>query len=411
MEIFKNTNFDFLGKKAPFIGLSVLLIAAGLASLIAKGGPRYGIDFAGGTVTSVMFAKEPNEDQIRGALAAKVGGEISVQRVVGTREVIIGTELKSEGEMEQARKNMTAALYTAFGGNPETDFHAMGAAKVVDKLQDPLQKASAGVSTDGLQTLAKAVLDYRDTPPRSGLIASFDDLKNVPAMTQPVIDVMKKELTLAPFAIRSFELVGPKIGEELRWQAIQVTLLALAGMLVYIAFRFEWIYGIAAVIAVFHDTVITIGLFSLFNKEITLPVVAALLTLVGYSMNDTIVVFDRIRESLHGKVKASFSDIVNTSINQTLSRTVLTSGLTFLSVLALWIFGGQVLNGFSFALVVGIIVGTYSSIFIASPILIFWQNMLESRKKASGAQAPEPAKPSPAKPPARPAARREKSAK
>lgn len=393
MEIFKNTNFDFLGKKAPFIGASILLTLAGLASLAMKGGPRYGIDFAGGTMTGVRFAQTPDEDKIRKALSAKISGEISVQRIVGTNEVMIGTELKSEGELEKARQLMLATLHSTFspsGTDPDNDFNSMGIDKLVSKLQDPLQAAGAGVSTDGLRTLAQQILEYRDTPPRSGLIMSFDELKAVPSVTQPVVDVMKKQLALSPYAVRSFELVGPKVGEELRWQAIKVTLLALAGMLVYIGLRFEWVYGVAAVLAVFHDTIITVGLFSIFNKDITLPVVAALLTLVGYSMNDTIVVFDRIRENLHGTKTMPFAQLVNTSINQTLSRTLMTSGLTFLTVMALWLFGGQVLNGFSFALVVGILIGTYSSIFIASPILIFWQNMLESRKQQAKANAPEP---------------------
>ncbi len=154
-------------------------------------------------------------------------------------------------------------------------------------------------------------------------------------------------------------------------------------MLIYIAFRFEWIYGLAAVIAVFHDTIITIGLFSIFNKEISLTVVAALLTLVGYSMNDTIVTFDRIRENLKLMRREKFEPLVNISINQTLSRTILTSGLTFLTALSLFLFGGAVLNGFAFCLVVGIIIGTYSSIFIASPILVFWQNFREGQKRAA----------------------------
>jgi preprotein translocase subunit SecF len=198
-----------------------------------------------------------------------------------------------------------------------------------------------------------------------------------------VIQALKKECSLGSFTILSAEVVGPKVGQELTRQAILATLYALGGMLVYIAFRFEWIYGVAAVVAVFHDTIITIGLFSIFNKEISLTVVAALLTLVGYSMNDTIVVFDRIRENLKIMRREKLEDLINISVNQTLSRTVLTSGLTLLTALALFLFGGQVLNGFSFALVVGIIVGTYSSVFIASPILIFWQNLIESRKKAA----------------------------
>jgi len=195
-----------------------------------------------------------------------------------------------------------------------------------------------------------------------------------------VLSVLKEKAYVAPYQVRGFDLVGPKVGAELRSQALNATLLALAGMLVYIAFRFEFIYGLAAVIAVFHDTIITIGLFSIFDKEISLTVIAALLTLVGFSMNDTIVVFDRIRENLPMMRKEKFDTVVNASINQTLSRTLLTSGLTFITAVSLWLFGGAVLNGFSFALVVGIIVGTYSSIFIASPILIWWRDWMEARR-------------------------------
>jgi preprotein translocase subunit SecF len=180
------------------------------------------------------------------------------------------------------------------------------------------------------------------------------------------------------------------VGADLTHQAVNATLLALAGMLVYIWFRFEWIYGVGAVIAVFHDTVITIGLFSLFNKEITLTVVAALLTLVGYSMNDTIVIFDRIRENLHLNRREPLAEVINKSVNQTLSRTIMTSGLTFLTVLALYLFGGPVLHGFSFALVVGIIIGTYSSVFVASPIVLFWHNFTDRGKKTA---PPVPAAP------------------
>jgi preprotein translocase subunit SecF len=165
--------------------------------------------------------------------------------------------------------------------------------------------------------------------------------------------------------------VGPKVGAKLRQKALFATLYALAGMLVYIAFRFEWIYGLGAVIACFHDTLITIGLFSLFDKEISMTVIAALLTLVGYSMNDTIVIFDRVREDLRLMRKDSFPDIVNKAINQTLSRTILTSGLTFLTVLVLFLLGGEVLRAFSFAMVVGVVVGTYSSFGIAAPIVVW----------------------------------------
>ena len=171
------------------------------------------------------------------------------------------------------------------------------------------------------------------------------------------------------------------------FRSINATLLALAGMLVYIWFRFEWIYGVGAVLACLHDTIITIGLFSLMNKEITLTVVAALLTLVGYSMNDTIVIFDRIRENLHLNRRERLVDVINRSVNQTLSRTVMTSGLTFIAVLALFLFGGPVLHGFSLALVIGIIIGTYSSVFVASPIVLFWHDWADKRKKTAPAVA------------------------
>ena len=393
MEIFKNTNFDFLGKQKFFVGLSILLSLAGLASLVMKGGPRYGIDFKGGTVTTVRFATDPDEDKIRKALESKISGEVMVQPVVGQHEVMISTELKGEAELEKAGKTMRDTLYANFHGgqNPANDLNSMGTEAMVNKLSGVLGASGLTVVEEDVRKIATAIREFRDTPPRSGLIRNLDELQGVAGVTPAVLTAMKKDFNLAPFTVRSFELVGPKMGEELRWQAIYVTLAALGGMLIYVGLRFEWIYGLAAVLAVLHDTLITIGLFSIFDKEITITVIAALLTLVGYSMNDTIVVFDRIRENLRLNRKMGFGELVNASINQTLSRTVLTSGLTFLSVLALWLFGGEVLNGFSFALVVGIIVGTYSSIFVASPLLILWQNWLESRKPGGSGMGNPPA--------------------
>jgi preprotein translocase subunit SecF len=183
------------------------------------------------------------------------------------------------------------------------------------------------------------------------------------------------------FVIRSVEIVGPQVGAQLRHQALLATLYSLLGMLVYLWFRFELIYGVAAVVAVFHDTLITVGAFSLLNYEISLTVIAAILTLIGYSMNDTIVVFDRIRENLKTQRRMPLADLVNLSINQTLSRTILTSGLTFLTVLSLYLFGGEVLHGFSFALVVGILIGTYSSIAVAAPMLVAYQESRGSKSR------------------------------
>jgi preprotein translocase subunit SecF len=383
MEIFKATNFDFLGRKWPFIGLSLLLTACGLVSLWIKGGPKYGIDFNGGALMHVKFAHQPPTEKIRSALRKRIRGEIDVQEVSGQQEVLVSTEVKDERTQSVERQQMIDAFNDAFGNTSgKLDINNTGAAALADRLRDPLQRASVAMSDEQLQSLAKAILAFRDSGSRSGLIRNLSDLSAVPGVTPQIVHVIEQECYAGVFHISGVEIVGPRIGADLRHQAILVVLYALAAMLIYIAFRFEWIYGVAAVIAVFHDTIITIGLFSIFNKPIDLTVLAALLTLVGYSMNDTIVTFDRIRENIKLQRRGSFSELVNLSINQTLSRTVLTSGLTLLTALSLYLFGGQVLNGFSFALVIGIVVGTYSSIFIASPILIFWKNVADQRKRS-----------------------------
>jgi preprotein translocase subunit SecF len=388
MELFKNTNFDFLGKKWPFIGASLVLTIAGLASLAVKHGPNYGIDFKGGAVMYLRFNQEPPVQRIRAALSDKIHGEISVQQVTGRPEVLVGTEITDEKELNINRQIIEDTLRTTFGAQGgKLDINNSSAEQVANQLRAPLLQAGVPLSEQQLGDMAVAIESYRAQ--NGGLLRSIDQLSAVPGVTPGVMNVLKQECTLGPFTILSAEMVGPKVGADLRRQAILATLYALAGMLVYIAFRFEWIYGVAAVVAVFHDTIITIGLFSLFNKEISLTVVAALLTLVGYSMNDTIVVFDRIRENLKLLRRESLGNLINISVNQTLSRTVLTSGLTLLTALSLFLFGGQVLSGFSFALVVGIIVGTYSSIYIASPILLFWQNLADSRKGSKGS-APAP---------------------
>ncbi|MEP7362743.1 MAG: protein translocase subunit SecF [Acidobacteriota bacterium] len=391
MQIFANTNYDFLGKKVPFIIFSLLLTAAGLISLAVHGGPRYGIDFKGGTLMYVKFANPPHEDEIRKALSDKIKGEISVQRIVGSNELMIGTEIAGEQQLEAERAQVRNTLAAKFGGVAEKpDFHSVGRAELTEALRTPMQNLGQNLSTEQLQDIATKMLAFRDTPPQSGLISNFDELKNAEGVPAQAIQALKSEFALSPFVIRSAEMVGPKIGAELRQQAIMATLFALGGMLIYIALRFEWIYGVAAVIAVFHDTIVTIGLFSIFGKEISLTVVAALLTLVGYSMNDTIVIFDRVRENVKSMRRESLSEIINLSVNQTLSRTVMASGLTFMTVLALWIFGGPVLNGFAFALVMGILVGTYSSVFVASPIVIWWHQRMSARHRSAAAASTAP---------------------
>jgi preprotein translocase subunit SecF len=386
MELFKNTNYDFLGKKWPFIIASLVLTVAGFGSIAMRGGLKYGIDFKGGALMSAKFAEPPPIDKIRSAMS-QIKGEVTVNELSGggmQNVAEIGTELQEETQLNINRQAMEDVLLKTFGqpGSGKLDLNNTSRQALADRLRDPLARAGVAISEQQLQDLAKSVLDERDDH-HSGLIVDFNQLASVPGVNAGIISTLQQECYLSPYHVIQVQMVGPKVGAELRNKAVLATLYALAGMLAYIAFRFEWIYGLGAVIACFHDTLITIGLFSLFNKEISMTVIAALLTLVGYSMNDTIVIFDRIRENLKMSRREPLEAVMNRAVNQTLSRTVMTSGLTFLTVIALFLFGGPVLHGFSFALVCGIIVGTYSSVFVASPIVLFWHNYSDARRKTA----------------------------
>jgi preprotein translocase subunit SecF len=381
IELFKQPNIDWMGKAKYFFGLSGILLLAGWTSIYFKGGLRYGIDFKGGTNVDVRFAQTPDIDKIRGSLSQQGLGTSEIQPISdpanpNANEVVIGLEQKGEGDqaLDTGKKQVVDALNATFGtaSSGKPDFNAATPSSLAASLnqRDPLVlSTNAG---DRYQQLAARILAFRDGKEANGVLTNFDALARVDGVTPAVLSAIKENYSLGAFAVRNVEIVGPKVGAELRRQAVLVTLYALGGMLVYIAFRFEWVYGAAAVLAVFHDVLITLGFFSLLRFEISLTVIAALLTLVGYSMNDTIVIFDRIRENNRLLRRESFAEVVNKSINQTLSRTILTSGLTFLTVLVLFLMGGQVLRAFSFALVVGIVVGTYSSFGIAAPLVVAW---------------------------------------
>jgi len=382
IELFKQPNLDWMGKAKYFFALSAILLLAGWTSIFFGRGIKYGIDFSGGTNVDVRFANPPNTDKIRSGLTTQGLGNTEIQPIhdianPNSNEVLIFVEGKGQDEdvMQSSRAKVLSALDATYGvaTSDKPDFNSYtttpaSLSKVLTERDPLFLSVNAG---NRYQELAKSLLGYRDSN-ANGILTNFDDLSKVPGVAPAVLNVIKSGYSLGPFAIRDIRIVGPKVGAELRKQAVLVTLYALGGMLVYIALRFEWVYGAAAVLAVFHDVLITLGFFSLFRFEISLTVIAALLTLVGYSMNDTIVIFDRIRENNRLLRREAFADVVNKSINQTLSRTILTSGLTFLTVLVLFLMGGQVLRAFSFALVVGIVVGTYSSFGIAAPIVVAW---------------------------------------
>ncbi len=341
IEFFKEPNIDWMGKAKYFYALSGILLIAGVLSIFHEGGLRYGIDFKGGTNVDVRFAHSPNTDEIRTALRTQGLGNSEIQTISSTgagnaNEVLIFVEQSKSGDQaEDASKDQVLrALNTVYGpkeaGKPDFNAATPSALAAALSQRDPLSlSVNAG---DRYQQLARKILVYRDDQ-KGGVLTSLDDLSAVDGANAAVVSAVKSSYSLGTFGIRSVEVVGPKVGAELRQQAIWVTLYALGGMLVYIALRFHGselvgptsgnqgnfvlrmidkiIFGTAAVLAVFHDVLITLGFFSIFKFEISLTVIAALLTLVGYSMNDTIVIFDRIRENSRLLRRESFANVVN----------------------------------------------------------------------------------------------------
>jgi preprotein translocase subunit SecF len=297
MEFIKpDINIDFLKYRRIALGFSGLLLMVSLLSLWVRGGPNYGIDFAGGILLQFKFHEQVETSDLRDALRELDLGQVVVQD---------------------------------FGSREDREFLVR-----VEKKEIDLQ-----------------------------------------ALQQTIEEAMKNRFGAQSFELRRTELVGPKVGEELRKKGVYAVIYAILGILVYITWRFEFRFAVGAILALLHDALITIGVFSIMNKEIDLPIVAAILTIIGYSINDTIVVFDRIRENMRRIRRQSIDRVINQSINETLSRTLLTSLTTLIVVAALFILGGAVIHNFAFALIIGVAVGTYSSIYIASPAIIYWETI------------------------------------
>jgi preprotein translocase subunit SecF len=380
VEFFRNPNIDFLGKKWYFLAFSLIFSVAGILSMLFWHGIPLGIDFRGGTLVEVKFTQAPDDNAIRAAMdrAGLHQARIQSYGPPANHEVLI--DLSIQETSEQALDRGKTQIINALESNApagKQDLNNTSSLTLTNYLldRDPLRAGTDANQRYNAQ--AQAIVNERDKV-KGGVVSSFDELKGV--VEPAVLASLPDGFFLSNFGVRNVSIVGPQVGQQLQTQAKLAVLYSLAGMLVYLGFRFEWIYGVAAVVTVFHDTLITVGAFSLLNREISLTVIAAILTLIGYSNNDTIVVFDRIRENLKLMRREKLSDIVNRSINQTLSRTILTAGLTFLTVLALFLFGGEVLHGFSFALVIGILIGTYSSIAIAAPILVAYQDWRVSQE-------------------------------
>jgi preprotein translocase subunit SecF len=393
MDIVKNPNVDWLGLKWIFISVSLILMAI-VGVSVASGGLNLGVDFTGGTLVYVKFNEEPQLERIRQTLGR---AELQAEEVIRFDELS-----RNEVQIHMARVESEEAQDLTLESNQifealrqeydqsqsetgKLDLNNVSKSALSTRLQelnpeDSAEEQSLSESSEHYRELADQIIDYRTD--QSGLIRDFSELDSL-GIPAAVVETLREESYLGSFTIISVESVGPKVGQEMRTRARDAVGFSLLGMLIYIAVRFWPIYGFAALVALFHDVLITVGAFSVTQQEISLTVVAALLTLVGYSINDTIVVFDRVRENLRLMRRSDLGTIINTSINQTLNRTIMTSGMTFLAVFSLYLFGGQVLQGFSFALVVGIIVGTYSSIAIASPIVLWWQSYLDRKKTRS----------------------------
>jgi preprotein translocase subunit SecF len=385
VEFFGNTNIDFLGKKWYFIAFSLIFSVSGLLSMLFWHGIPWGVDFRGGTLVYVKFSHQPDDNSVRSAMDRAGLRNAKIQRYgdPANNELLIDLDVRETGEQQALDQGKNAIIHALESNVPagKNDLNNSSSLAIKRYLldKDPMHLGTDADPKYAAQ--AKNIADYRDNT-MGGVLSSIDQLKSSGA-DPAAVSSLNDGFFLSDFGVRNVEIVGPTVGGQLRKQAGLATLYSLAGMLVYLGFRFEWIYGVAAVVTVFHDTLITVGAFSLLAPrfEISLTVIAAILTLIGYSNNDTIVVFDRIRENIKLMRREKLSDIVNRSINQTLSRTILTAGLTFLTVLALFIFGGEVLHGFSLALVIGILIGTYSSIAIAAPILVAYQDWRVSKGK------------------------------
>ncbi len=363
-DLFSNINVNWMGIRRPLIAVSVAVLLAGLGSAISRqiapGGTdafNLGVDFKGGTVITAKFKDgKPPEDEIRKALQ-KVGfSDSTIQSSLDKQDEVLIKVPLIEGEDGTFNKNVKAAdppkpENTAANANISVNSNT---ATATTQESEDLNQVSKG------RELVKQALDTfgKEASGAETLVQAKD----------------------AKYKIVGTDSVGPVAGEKLRNQAVIATLLGMVGILLFIAFRYDWTYAAGAVIAVFHDVLVTLAFFTMFQWEISLTVLAALLTLVGFSVNDSIVIFDRIRENLTLNRTKSLYDLTNDSINQTMSRTIVTNGLVFLAVLALVLFGGEVLRGFSLALFVGAITGTYSTIAIASPIAIWWQSKLGETK-------------------------------
>ncbi len=362
--------------------LSGILIIAGIINITSGKGLNQGIDFAGGSLIQIRFKNAFPISEFRQTLkdAGLSGSEI--QEVgKGEQEFLIRTMLpeeESDQELE-AHVIMATRIVDTLTTNEDRSATENGLKDLNNININELTQILKTSFPDEAQEIAKKITGAKESAEFKGIIEDFDQLIGE-GISRDTIENLKKSTFLGSLTVKRRETVGPQVGYDLGRKAKQATVWALIGMLIYIGIRFKLAYGVAAILTLVHDVLMTMGIFSFTNREINLPVIAGILTIVGYSLNDTIVIFDRVRDNIKLFRKYEFEKILDKSINQTLSRTVITSSTTFLTVLAIFLFGGEVINDFAFTMIIGVVIGTYSSIFQSCPLLLFWNKIFKPKK-------------------------------
>jgi preprotein translocase subunit SecF len=383
LRILHDTHFQFMKYRRFWITLSTALNLIAIALILFGPGFKYGVDFSGGTQVTVKFKSQPDLDRIRRALEGINLGTVTIQRFDEPERSELLLRVQNPGQEGDFSSQMLAALdreYNKEQSNIRLNVQGM------ESIRDGLVQADPGKVGGTIEArravyepMAKAILEKRR---KVGIFAGPGDLAGIPELSVAAREYLSQAGHFGEFSILAVDNVGPTVGADLRKKASYAVVFSIVAMLIYIAFRFHLPYGIGAIVALIHDTLITLGVLSVTGRELDIAAVAALLTLVGYSVNDTVVIFDRIREQLRLHRGKPLIDVMDIAINQTLSRTIITGGLTWLVVVALFLFGGDVINTFAFVLVIGLIIGCYSTIYIASPIALWITDVFESRKLA-----------------------------
>lgn len=381
MQLFATPHIRFLKYKYVALAVTGMIVLAGILNVTTGKGLKLGVDFGEGTLVRVMFKDPISVTQVRDMLKAVGLGNSVIQETekkgkefqVRTMEV---TKTRSQQEDIEAHEQLGNNVIEALRGNDGQTERAKGL-EDLNAIEEKNLAALLEASFPGKgEDIAQKIISVRV---KNGIISDFSELRNA-GVDQDVITFLKDKTYLGKLTVLSRETVGPQVGHDLRRKATQATIWALIGMLAYIAFRFKLAYGISAIFTLTQDVLITMSIYTFTNREINLSIIAAILTIVGFSINDTIVIFDRVRELSRAMRKESLEEVMNAALNQTLSRTIITSGTVFLTILALFLFGGEVINDFAFIMLIGTIEGVYSTIYLSCPVVLFWHKAFKTKK-------------------------------